>query len=356
MSSARGLPHLNSGKRKERMRAVVIPAVGKIRFETVDLRGPGPGEVLIRVSACGLCTTDLDILDGRFWGAYPMVPGHEISGAIAAVGSDVEDVEPGDLVTVDPNIACGSCAPCASGAPHLCTDLRAIGVTEPGGFAEYVLAPGANVYRLPSEMDPECGALAEPVACVLHGLDRANVSQEDVVAVHGIGFIGLTFALVMRHLGIPRLILIDPLEGRRDAARSLGFEETLDPCDAARELSSGFFARPSVSIDCSGAREAVETALETARSGGRILLFGVADPAERVEISPYDLFRREITILGSFVNPFTHPRAVDLLSKLDLERLITHRFDLASFAEAVDLRRKDPSALKILIKPLPGEV
>jgi len=229
-------------------------------------------------------------------------------------------------------------------------NLRAVGITQGGGFAEFVVAPEANTYVLPSEMNPELGALMEPLACVLHGLDRAEITSRDVVAIHGLGFIGLTFALVLAHTGVDRMILIDPLYERRRIAEDFGFDTVLNAGDV-QALSGDADRQPSVSIDCTGVPEAVGAAIRTTRVGGRVLLFRVADPDDRAEMSPYTVFRKELTILGSFINPFTNQAAIDLLPSLDLEPLVTHRFELSEFEEAVRVRKTDPAALKILIVP-----
>lgn len=210
--------------------------------------------------------------------------------------------------------------------------------------------PEVNTYVLPFEMNPELGALMEPLACVLHGLDRAELTPRDVVAIHGLGFIGLTFALVLAHAGVDRLILIDPLEERRCIARGLGFDTALDVGSAQARFGETDW-RATVSIDCTGAPEAIRAAVDTTRAGGRVLLFGVADPEVRVLMLPYTVFRRELTILGSFINPFANQAAIDLLPKLGLDRLVTHRFELNGFEEAVHVRRTDPLALKILVEP-----
>ena len=332
------------------MRAAIITGPRTIRLDEVSVPTPGPWEVLVRTAACGLCTTDLDILEGRFWASYPIVPGHEVSGVVETVGDEVSSLRLGDVVAIDPNIPCGRCGECRSGFPHLCGSLCAVGVTQGGGFAELVVVPEANTYVLPSGVNPELGALMEPLACVLHGLSRAEITPHDVVAIYGLGFIGLTFALVLAHAGVHRSILIDTSEARRRVARGLGFDVVLDAGDA-QPLFVDADRQPSVSIDCTGVPEAIGAAVDATRAGGRVLLFGVANPEVCVAMSPYTVFRKELTILGSFINPFTNQAAVDLLPRLDLDRLVTHRFELGEFEQAVRARRTDPSALKILIRP-----
>lgn len=333
------------------MKAIRIQENGTINLSDVPLPVLESAAVLISVDACGLCTTDLEILSGKFWGCYPIIPGHEICGVIEEVGDQVTRVALGDRVVVDPNISCGRCYQCVAGNPHLCLNLRAIGVTEAGGFAEFVAVPEANVYRLPPDIAPAAGALAEPLACVLHGIDRGAITKRDRVAIHGTGFIGLLFSMVLRQLGVSDLVLIDPANPRRTIAKQLGFDSVLTPDEAQKHFhASSENVLPSISIDCSGNPLALRAAIETTRPGGRILLFGVVDPEAHVLMSPYDVFRRELTILGSFVNPFTQERAVEMLSVLDLTSLITHRYELKQFETAVEIRKKDPAALKVIVE------
>ena len=334
------------------MKAIRIQENGAINLSDVPLPVLESAAVIVSVEACGLCTTDLEILSGRFWGYYPITPGHEVCGLVEEVGDEVSRISVGDRVVVDPNIPCHGCDQCMAGSPHLCASLRAIGVTEPGGFAEFVVVPEANTYPLSFDVSPAIGALAEPLACVLHGIDRGAITKRDRVAIHGSGFIGLMFSIVLNHLGVSDLVLIDPASPRRMIADRLGFGLVLTPTEAQGHFRNAHDRdRPSVSIDCSGNPLAIRSAIETTRPGGRVLLFGVADPEAQIPVSPYDVFRRELTILGSFVNPFTQERAVKMLSVLDLDSLITHRYGLAEFEQAVAIRKTGSAALKVMIEP-----
>ena len=269
------------------------------------------GTAIVSVAFCGLCATDIEILEGRFWGSYPVIPGHEISGTIVDIASASSNLDVGQRVTIDPNIPCGKCPQCIDGLSHLCVRLRAIGVTEPGGFAELVRVPIENLYPVPTTVGLDQAALCEPLACVLHGIDRAEIHEDDAIVIHGAGFIGLLFANILTQRGVANLTLIEPSPQRSAIAADLGFQVISDP---DQQMASA----PSLSIDCSGNIHAIQSAIESTRPGGRILLFGVADPEAKLPFSPYDVFRRELTILGSFINPETQQRAVDLLSEVEL--------------------------------------
>lgn len=326
------------------MRALLCQEDGT--FELTDRPQPSliDGTAIVSVAFCGLCATDIEILEGRFWGSYPVIPGHEISGTILDIADASAGLAPGQKVCIDPNIPCGTCAPCAHGLPHLCESLRATGVTEPGGFAELVRVPISNLYPVPEAVELDKAALCEPLACVLHGIDRAAIRADDSIVIYGAGLIGLLFAHVLTRHGVMDFTLIEPSPQRATMASEMGFKVASNSGDS-----------PSLSIDCSGNTQAIRSAIQNTRPGGRILLFGVADPDDLLSISPYEVFRRELTILGSFINPETQQRAVDILPQLELDPLITHRFSLEDFEASLETKRTNPEALKILIRPGPTD-
>lgn len=331
------------------MRAISIPHPREVRLVEMEIPKPSEDEVLVEVVACGLCTTDLEIVSGDFWASYPAVPGHEIAGVIREVGGNVLHVNIGDRVALDPNIACGWCSPCRNGAIHMCENLEALGVSRPGGFAEYLVAPGRNTYALPDRVEFAVGALAEPLACVLHGLDRVTPRENESVNIFGAGFIGLLFAAVLRHLGIQDLLLVDPVKIRRKLSEQRGLR-TAHP-EELRDRQRGRSSLPSICIVSSGNPEAVQLAIEQAGYGARVLIFGVARPSERVIFSPYEIFTKELSIIGSFINPLTMSRSVELLSQLDLDSLISETFELGEFEEAVVNFVPTPRILKRMCAP-----
>jgi len=340
------------------VKAAVLTAPRTARVEERAVPTPGPADVLIRVHTCGVCGTDSHIYEGEFLVRFPVVPGHELSGTVAEVGSDVRHVRPGDPVTVDPNIVCGVCRFCREGAVNLCENLTAVGVNRDGGFAEYCLAPAAQVYRLPDGLSMEAGAFAEPVACCLHGLDRCGLRAGDRILVLGGGAIGQIMVQLCRSAGAQQIILSEPVRGRRELALESGADRVLDPTSEdvvaqVRELTAG---GADLVIECSGSASAVEQAVQSARRGGRILLFGVAPEGAVSSIRPYDVFIRELSIFGSFVNPFTHARAVAALAsrRVRPEGLITHRFGVEQFVEALGTSRSG-DAVKVVVQPASGE-
>ena len=208
--------------------------LGNKTIETRQLNfpEPGEGEVLLRVCACGVCGTDVHIYQGGKGSAEvtpPVILGHEFSGYIEKIGPGVEGLKVGQLVTVDPNIYCGKCLPCRQGQKQMCHHMGAVGVNRDGGFADYCLAPYAQCVVVPEGTDPELAAMAEPIACCLHGIDRAGIRPGENVLVVGGGTIGQIMLQLARKAGAAKVILSEPVEKRRALALELGADAAIDP-------------------------------------------------------------------------------------------------------------------------------
>ncbi|WP_026454667.1 alcohol dehydrogenase catalytic domain-containing protein, partial [Saccharomonospora iraqiensis] len=207
------------------MRAVVVDEPGTVRVAEVPDPAPGPGEVVVRVGACGICGTDLHIADGHFPPTpYPIVPGHEFAGEVVALGPDVGTARTvGERVAVDPSLFCGACGPCRAGRGNLCADWGATGDTVDGAFAEYVAVPAATCHRMPEGMTDRQGALVEPVSCAVHGLRRIGVEVGERFLVVGAGTMGLILSRLLRASGA-RVTVVDHDPDRLPRAREQGAE------------------------------------------------------------------------------------------------------------------------------------
>ncbi len=316
----------------------------------------GPHEVLAKVHACGICGTDVHILHGEHIVKFPVIPGHEFSGEIVEVTEGVTNVKVGDRVTVDPNIVDYTCFFCRRGEIHLCENLTATGVNYDGGFAEYCKVPAPQAYPVPNEVSLDEAAMAEPLACCIHGIDRANIVPGSTVVVLGAGSIGLILLQLAKAAGAGLVIVSEPDERKRELAARFGAEVLLDPMtdDVQAEVMKLTRVGADTVIESAGRLETAQLATKLARRGGTVLQFGVVSQDKTISLSPYDVFYRELTIRGSFVNPFTHARAVDLLARKQVEvmPLITHRFSLDDAAKAMETAQgKD--AVKVLL--VPGE-
>jgi len=332
--------------------------LGNKRFETREIpsRDLAPDEVLVRVAACGVCGTDVHIYHGSKGSAEvtpPVILGHEFSGVVEKVGSAVDKVVVGDHVSVDPNIYCGRCHFCGIGKKQMCTNLFAVGVNRDGGFAEYCYVPQSQCYKLDKSVPLEHGAMAEPLACCLHGIDRLNMRQGDTVCVVGGGPIGLMMVQLAKLSGASRVVLSEPVQHRREIGLSVGADYVVDPVNESlpQRLQELLGTQGTdVVIECVGNVIATGQAIEAAKHGGTVLLFSVPKVGSVYPLSLDDVFHKELTIMGSKINPDTHERAVQLINsgRIQLKPLITHRYPIDQLEEAILMQMSDES-IKVIV-------
>lgn len=324
------------------MKAVRLEVTGQLLLSEVEKPVPGPGELLVRIEACGICGTDRHIFHGEFPSKPPVTLGHEFAGIIEAVGTDVTDFRPGMRVTGDPNIACHRCEECRRGRVNLCRNLRAIGIHRDGGFADYVCMPQSQAFALPVDLDPLHGAFCEPLACCIHGVDLARLETGSSVVVLGGGLIGLLTVQLAKLAGATRIVLVTRSREKRRLAESLGATATADPGDG--DIIARIVAKDGllpggadVVFECAGVTDTMQQAPRLARSGGTAVILGVMPQGKTIEIEPFDLLFREVALVSSFINPFTHARAADLIAsgKLEVEPLISRRIGLDEAPDAI---------------------
>jgi L-iditol 2-dehydrogenase len=340
------------------MQAARLVAVNRMMLEQVPVPKPGPGDLLVRVEACGICGSDRHMFHGEYPTALPVTLGHEFCGIVETVGAGVTRLKPGDRITGDPNIACGTCPNCRRGRPNLCDTLTAIGVFRDGGFADYVLVPETQAVTLPATLSPVHGAFAEPLACCLHGLDVARIVPGDAVAVIGGGVIGLLMVQLARLAGATTVMLSTRQKPRRELAEALGATHTLDAArpdllDAATGpagIAPGGF---DVVIECAGVPETFAQALALARRGGAVVPFGVTPKGATIAVEPFDLLTRELRVEPAWLNPLTHARAARLIADgvLELDRLVSRTVPLSEVPAIVG---SPPAFGEIKIVAVPG--
>lgn len=336
------------------MRAVVYRGPGQLVVERRPGLRPAPDQVLLEIAACGVCGTDVHILDGDYPATPDIALGHEYAGVVVEAGEKVRALRPGDRVAVDPNIACRACAACRRGDGHLCAHLEALGVTRDGGFAERCVVPAAQAYRLPDDVTFEAAVMAEPLSCCLHGLDLAGIRSGESVIVLGAGPIGLLMTQLVRAAGAARVLVADPVSSKRELAAQMGADIVLDPTEHAPAAAVGEVLPEGadVVLECVGKPATATLALELARRGGTVVWFGVSPPGASATVEPYVVYRKELTIRGAFVNPHTFGRALDLLAqrRIQIAPLISHRFELADVPEAIATVKRH-HAIKALVLP-----
>jgi 2-desacetyl-2-hydroxyethyl bacteriochlorophyllide A dehydrogenase len=333
------------------MKAVLFDGPHSLNLVSRSLRALRQGELLVRVEACGICGTDLHIVEGTSRSSPPVVLGHEFAGVVTEA-RNVSGIVPGQKVALDPNISCGECYYCRRGLVHLCENLRALGVDIDGGMAEECIVPWQQAFLLPDDMSPRQSAFLEPLSCAVHGIDLARISQGDTVVIVGAGPIGLLMVQLAAHAGAARVIAVELALEKRELALSLGATMVIDPTggDAITAIRDLTLVGADVVIECAGTEETCALAISLARRGGRIVLFGVCPIGRTIALEPHQVYFRELTILGSYVNPHTFARAVSLLHSgtISVDTFPVHLFPLEGIHDALKLQRKGRSVKSIL--------
>lgn len=334
------------------MQAIRFQSGGRVECCALDTRPLQHGEVLLRVRAAGLCHTDYEILRGNYGArAFPLVPCHEFAGEIVALGAGVAPSRLGARVSVSPNLGCGTCDACRNGRINLCSDLGAYGVTQDGGFAEYCVLRADRAVDI-GDLPYDIAALAEPLGCVLNGLSpiRHRLSQGEIstALIFGAGPMGILMALALQDHGVRRVVICDPDPARRRFASSFGVEP--------RDI--GFAAQDSqpqgydLVVEATGRIAVAAALIDHAKNGGAILFFGVCPADQSIALSPFDMFRRQISAHGTHsLNDPDLPAAIALLQRIGApaRRLISHVLTLEEMAQV--LRSHPPAgALKLQVQ------
>jgi len=329
-----------------------------LRLEEMPAPQIGPGELLMRVEASGICGTDL--LEWYRLHKAPLVLGHEVAGVIVAVGEGVERYKEGDRISAAHHVPCNTCHYCLSGHHTVCDTLRQTNF-DPGGFAEYLRLPRINVERgifpLPGELSFEEATFVEPLACVLRGQRLACLQPGCTVLVIGSGVAGLLHIQLARPSGAGRIIATDIVDYRLEAARRFGADVVIH----AEEYTQTYLRRVAdgrladLVVVCSGATSAIAQALESVERGGTVLFFAPTEPGVSIPISVNDLFwRNEITLTSSYGgSPGDYTAALGLIGagKIPVREMITHRLGLAETGLGFQLVSQAQDSLKVIIEP-----
>ena len=288
-------------------------------------------ESIIKIAGCGVCGTDPKIYKGEAPARYPLVPGHEVVGII----EESHEFEKGQEVTIDPNKTCGKCHFCREGRPNLCKDLEAFGVTRDGGFAEYAVADNSQIYILDKTVPVERGIFSEPLSCILEGLERSRFSFTSDIAIIGGGAIGSIYGMLSKRFTIGDVVIFETNEERRQYIKEeLGIATT---------DSRGYKGKKyDIVIEASGSRGGVEFAQSIVESGGEIIIFGVNAKSKKAEIEPFDIYRREYSMAGSYINPYTMEKAVKIINsgELAFEKLASDIVKLDEVGDYISEKRK----------------
>lgn len=333
------------------MKAAVWYGGEDIRLEEITSPELGTHDVRIQVQWCGVCGTDVHIIRGEFpvW-QPPTILGHEYSGVVVEIGSQVTTVAVGDRVTVDPSGAvCGSCEFCRGGQQHFCPQRRILR----GAFAEYTVVPEKTVYTIPDRIDFQRAALIEPVSCAVHAVELAELRPGEKVLVLGGGPIGLLLTTILKHAGAAWVILSEPVAERRKLAEQMGADVTVDPRQENIETVVADYTGglgPHTIFEAVGLPQTFAQAIDLARRGGKCVMVGMSPPTARVSIAPYTFFWKELKVLGSHMRLYNFRRTIDLLPVLNLAPLLSYEFRLGQVLEAIKAVETN-SVLKPLVQP-----
>ena len=327
-----------------------------LRLEEVDIPEPGHDDVVVRVHTTGVCGTDLHIYQWDKWAQStvptPMTIGHEFSGTIAAVGTNVSGFEVGELVGAEGHVVCGKCRNCLAGKRHLCQDTRGIGVDIPGAFADYVLVPKGNVWRHLSDLDPEIAALFDPFGNAVHTALKFPVLGEDIL-ITGAGPIGLMATAVVKHAGARNVVVTDLNRYRLDLARQMGATRAVDigvedlrTVQAELGMLEGF----DVALEVSGDPAAMEDILENTIHGANIAMLGIPATAYAIDWSVVIFNMLNIKgIYGREMFETWYKMNILIESGVDISPVITHRFSASDFDDAFEAAASDESG-KVLLR------
>lgn len=339
------------------MKSAVFYGKHDLRVEEHEMPKVGPKDVLIQVKACGVCGTDVHIYEGDKGAAEvtpPTILGHEFSGVIAEVGSEVTNYKAGDRVCIDPNCYCGACEPCRNGVVHYCEHMIGYGTTVNGGFAEYCAVNERQVYKLGDNTSFEQGAMTEPVACCLHGMDMCEIRPGHQVVVIGGGMIGLLMLQLSKLAGAAKVALLEPVESKREVGKKLGADICIDPIheDVKARLKEEGMTWVNTVIECVGRPSTIEQAIDIAGNKAVVMMFGLTKPDETISVKPFEIFRKELVLKASYINPYTQKRALDLIDsgRLDVSSMVYEVADLDELADILsnpELRAKG----KYIISP-----
>ena len=337
------------------MKAIVYDAPQHFHLQEVLTPEIAPDEVLIRVRSCGICGTDLHIHEGEFLARFPLIPGHEFAGEVVSMGAAVEGVRPGERVVCDNTELCGQCFYCRRNEPLFCEHFRSHGVNIAGGQAEYIAIKAEKVFPI-QHLSWQEAALVEPTACALHGMDLIALKPGSSVLLFGAGPTGIILAQLLKMNGAAHLTVAAPAGPKLDLVSRLAADETvpIDRNDARyhrerllREHRHGF----DYVIEATGSPQLCNEALQYARPGGHIVVYGVYPADARLNWSPYEIFQKQLTIVGSFAQTHCFDRALTYLEsrQVKVNEMVTHAFALDDYHRALEtLRARE--GIKIIIQ------
>lgn len=318
------------------MKAFVVEGPRSASVRDVPIPIPQANEVVVKVERVGICGTDFHIYKGEYIAQYPLIPGHEFSGTVAAVGEQVTGFQIGDRVTAEPNIACGQCEYCRSKRHNHCKHWQAVGVTRHGAMAEYAAVPQQCLFHLPEPLSYAAGAFIEPMACVVHGMNQLSPGIGDRALLFGAGAMGQQLIQALAHSGVSELIVVDVAPEKLTMAAKYGATTTL----LSREVADFFACEPyrdgvEIVVDATGNERVIQQAFQYLGFKGTYLQFGVASQHTTIPVSPFQIYHKDWKIVGSMATNLTFQAALHWAksNRIQLEPLVTQVISLEDLPE-----------------------
>lgn len=337
--------------------AVVTDGTGEAWAEEQAVPEPGPGEALVRVTAIGICGSDVGLIHGEGppWTDYPVVLGHEVAGEVVELGEGVEGLEVGQRVALHGFVFCGTCAACRDGRYYQCDDLKEIGFTVDGGYRTYAAWPAYTLTPLPDDVSAVQASQIDSAGCTLHALQRVETSFTDTAAVLGPGSLGLYGVQLLRARGVKDVVLTGTRDERLEAGERLGATRTInvreeDPVEAIMEHTDG--RGVDLCVEAAGAGDVLETCVQSAAKQGTIALTGVF--GQRKELDPDQIVAKELTVVGGVTAAHAVDEVIELFRRGDLttDGVVTHEFPLEEFETALDtVQNRRDGVVKAVLRP-----
>ncbi|WP_121744857.1 zinc-dependent alcohol dehydrogenase [Natronorubrum halophilum] len=338
-------------------RAVVTDGTGTAWAEDREIPDPGPGEALVRVTAIGICGSDVGLVEGEGppWTDFPVVLGHEVAGEVVELGEGVDDLEVGQRVALHGFVYCGTCGACRDGRYYQCDDLKEIGFTVDGGYRKYAAWPAYTLTPLPDDVSDVEATQIDSAGCTLHAMNRVETSFTDTAAVLGPGALGLYGVQLLRAQGVTDVVLTGTRDEPLEAGRKLGATRTVniceeDPVEAIRAHTDG--RGVDICVEAAGAGDVLETCVQSAAKQGKIVLTGVF--GERKAIDPDQIVAKELTVVGGVTASHAVDEVIELFRRGDLtvDGVVTHEFPLEEFEEAFKtIRERRDGIVKAVLRP-----
>lgn len=339
------------------MNAVYYEAPRQFSMQCVPIPTIQDDELLIKVSCCGICGTDGHVHEGEFIAKFPLIPGHEVIGMVAKVGSKVTGFAEGDRCVADPGVTCDKCFYCRRGQSLLCENFNGKGVSMAGGFAEYVVFEAKKTYKIEHLTDEEA-TLVEPAACAIHGMDKLNAPVGIDALVIGAGPTGLILAQLLKLNGAAKVVIAANKGIKTQIAQDLGAGDVYveldreNPAPQWEQLRRNHPYGFDVVVEATGNEEVANDSINYVRRGGTLMIYGVYSDSARVHWPPSKIFGDEIKIIGSFAQTHCFPRAIAYLDsgKVKVKGMVTDVFKISQYQQALD-KMNSRTALKIALKP-----